>query len=198
MPLPKRRLLTILLMKATKVFATATCYLPDGNMAKTGDTIYEVCNATAADSGEGSACCAVNSSVCLTSGYCFGSDSYVYRGGCTDQSWRSLNCPSQCLDGKQHPALFIPSSKQHLTTYYPFFIIAQPERYANIYACGADDEVGTYSQTFCCGGLRGDYNKPSCCSKNFTIFNMGIPYVTPWAPVVLGAGDKIATSFLRQ
>lgn len=87
------------------VRSTATCYLPDKSIAKSGDTAYHPCNATAADNGDGSACCQLSSStgssICLTSGFCFGADSYVYRGGCTDQSWNSPNCPSQCLDGMQ-------------------------------------------------------------------------------------------------
>ena len=87
------------------VRSTAICYLPDKSIANSGDTVYHPCNATAVDNGEGSACCdlrsSIGSSICLTSGFCFGADSYVYRGGCTDQTWKSPNCPSQCLGGMQ-------------------------------------------------------------------------------------------------
>ena len=81
------------------VHSAATCYLPDGSVANKDDTVYQPCNATAAENGEGSACCDLGSSVCLSTGLCFGSDSYIYRGGCTDRQWSSGNCPSQCLDG---------------------------------------------------------------------------------------------------
>ncbi|KAL8884798.1 MAG: hypothetical protein Q9215_007233 [Flavoplaca cf. flavocitrina] len=140
--------------------SAAICYLPDGSVANKDDTVYQPCNATAAENGEGSACCDLGSSVCLSTGLCFGSDSYIYRGGCTDRRWSSGNCPSQCLD-------------------------AQPDRYANIYPCGFNGEGGTYTQNFCCGGLRGS-SLASCCDDTFFVRNgLGLPYVPPSSALAL-------------
>ena len=59
-------------------------------------TMYQPCNLTA-----GSACCQLATSVCTTDGYCKGNEYYMYRGGCTDQSWHSINCAAEYLDGKK-------------------------------------------------------------------------------------------------
>jgi hypothetical protein len=66
------------------------CYMPDGSIA---DDIAP-CNSTIALS----ACCDPRDS-CTESGFCLGASGWIYRSGCTDQSWSSSVCPSQCRTG---------------------------------------------------------------------------------------------------
>ena len=74
----------------------ATCYYPDKSRA----TAFEVCNSTlAGPDGVGSACCAAGD-VCTTGGFCLNDAYYPYRGACTDRSWNSNSCASECLNGK--------------------------------------------------------------------------------------------------
>jgi len=73
-----------------------TCWLPDG---KSFDNVGMIpCNSTLEDSTEGSACCDPRDA-CTTSGMCLGESGYTYRGGCTDSTFTSSNCPSYCLIG---------------------------------------------------------------------------------------------------
>lgn len=72
----------------------ATCYYPDKSIA----TGFSLCNSTlAGPNSAGSACCTAGD-VCTTGGYCLNSLYYPYRGACTDKSWNSDNCASECLD----------------------------------------------------------------------------------------------------
>ena len=74
----------------------ATCYYPDKSRA----TAYEVCNSTlAGPDGVGSACCSAGD-VCTTGGFCLNDAYYPYRGACTDRSWNSNSCASECLNGE--------------------------------------------------------------------------------------------------
>ncbi|KAH6620094.1 hypothetical protein C7974DRAFT_398889 [Boeremia exigua] len=74
--------------------AAAQCYFPNGN-AVDSDT---ACNPNALVS----ACCYDNQA-CLSNGLCV-SDPHdpvkarLHRGTCTDENWKSGNCPRQCLD----------------------------------------------------------------------------------------------------
>ncbi|KAL8864395.1 MAG: hypothetical protein Q9198_009891, partial [Flavoplaca austrocitrina] len=62
---------------------------------------------------------------------------------------------------------------------------AQPDRYANIYPCGSNGEGGTYTQNFCCGGLKGS-SRASCCDETFFMRNgLGLPYVPPSSDLAL-------------
>ena len=70
-----------------------TCYYPSKGVAAG----YTPCNSTLA--GAGSACCSAGD-VCTTGGYCLNDSYYPYRGACTDKSWDSNNCASECLDGE--------------------------------------------------------------------------------------------------
>ncbi len=73
-----------------------TCYYPDKSIA----TGFEPCNSTLAEpNGAGSACCATDD-ICTTGGYCFGDAYYPHRGACTDKSWNSGNCASECLSSE--------------------------------------------------------------------------------------------------
>ena len=80
--------------------ASSICYLPDKSVASSRGFILEPCNATAAAGLDGSACCDLRNSVCMTNGYCFGSQNLVYRGGCTDANWNSPQCPANCLNSE--------------------------------------------------------------------------------------------------
>lgn len=70
-----------------------TCYFPDGGIALT----YQPCNSTV--DRDASVCCELSTSVCGTKGLCYGSNGYIYRGGCTDPSWKSSLCPTICSAG---------------------------------------------------------------------------------------------------
>ena len=73
-----------------------TCYYPDKSRAPG----YEACNATlAGPNGAGSACCAAGD-ICTTGGFCLNDMYYPYRGACTDRSWNSNSCASECLNGE--------------------------------------------------------------------------------------------------
>ena len=80
--------------KGVKMASNASCFAPDGTLV----TTWSPCNST--EDGRVSACCELGSSVCTTTGLCVGSAEYFYRGGCTDPSWRSPSCPSQCATSK--------------------------------------------------------------------------------------------------
>lgn len=99
--------------------STDKCYFPNGDEYTTG----QPCNSTA--DGRVSVCCELSSSVCTTSGLCFGSAGYLYRGGCTDRSWTSPQCGQQCVD-------------------------TRIDNFANVYFC----EPGVFDppRTVCCGG----------------------------------------------
>ena len=74
----------------------ATCYFPDKSIA----TGYELCNSTlAGPNGSGSACCATGD-ICTTGGFCLNDMYYPYRGACTDKSWNSESCATECLNGE--------------------------------------------------------------------------------------------------
>ena len=77
-----------------KMASNASCFAPDDTLV----TTWSPCNST--EDGRVSACCELSSSVCTTTGLCVGSAEYFYRAGCTDPSWRSPSCPSQCVTGK--------------------------------------------------------------------------------------------------
>ncbi|KAF2738372.1 hypothetical protein EJ04DRAFT_541325 [Polyplosphaeria fusca] len=74
--------------------SSADCFFPNGNVVPS-DT---ACNPNAIVS----ACC-FDGQACLSNGLCV-SDPHnetlarLHRGTCTDQQWKSGNCPRQCLD----------------------------------------------------------------------------------------------------
>lgn len=73
-----------------------TCDYPDKSIA----TGFELRNSTlAGPDSAGSACCTAGD-ICTTGGYCLNNQYYPYRGACTDKSWNSGNCASECLDGE--------------------------------------------------------------------------------------------------
>ena len=74
------------------LLADQSCYNPDGIVPWKP---YYPCNTA---SNVHSACCGPGDQ-CTENGYCFGSAGFVYRGGCTDNTWQSPNCAQQCRDG---------------------------------------------------------------------------------------------------
>ncbi|KAM0800205.1 hypothetical protein BDR22DRAFT_821695 [Usnea florida] len=80
------------LLKATTIRAQA-CYFPDGSIS----TRDAPCRASSPD--QPSPCCAATD-VCLDNALCLaqsGSES-ISRGTCTDETWRSSECPQYCQD----------------------------------------------------------------------------------------------------
>ena len=73
--------------------AARDCFLPNGTIPyDNGRKSYVPCGP---DDGTHSGCCAPMDG-CSTSGLCFGSAGYMYRGGCTDATWTSENCAQHC------------------------------------------------------------------------------------------------------
>jgi len=68
----------------------APCYWPSGSASSDSS-----CNSNGTFSG----CCGIGFA-CLTNGLCMNAiDPYnVIRGGCTDKSWKSSDCPLVCMD----------------------------------------------------------------------------------------------------
>lgn len=153
MALTNRAFLVIILSRLIHLGVTATllCYWPDGTV--TDGVLPCLTNGTT------SMCCAVGDA-CTTSGWCLGSSGYIYRGGCTDQSWPSSSCLSICKGSFSHPYL----------SFFP--IVAggreiinqrcadQSSGSENLYPCSG----GYFTRTFCCSGV----DTESCCANNFT------------------------------
>src|SRR4051794_14152448 len=72
----------------------AECYYPDYLVAQDFD--FVPCGA----SNTISACCVPSEGdVCLSNGLCDWTGNYLYRGACTDPSWKSENCTTYCASG---------------------------------------------------------------------------------------------------
>jgi hypothetical protein len=70
--------------------AMAGCVFPDGVSVNTD---YVPCT-----DSEGSNCCHMNDK-CTVNGFCLSVlNGYHYRGGCTDETFESPSCPTQCRD----------------------------------------------------------------------------------------------------
>jgi len=70
--------------------AMARCVFPDGVGVNTD---YVPCT-----NSEGSNCCHKNDK-CRANGFCLSTlNGYHYRGGCTDMTYKSPSCPTQCQD----------------------------------------------------------------------------------------------------
>jgi hypothetical protein len=80
--------------------AAATCYYPNGDTANDVPCTSETDESTCC--GTGYACFGISSQyyLCKSTGdeiQKSGASTYV-RGSCTDETWRSGNCPSVCVD----------------------------------------------------------------------------------------------------
>ena len=101
------------------VLSADTCYYPDGSVAKT--YTWVACK----NSGTGASSCCIPSEgdTCLSNGLCNWVGHYVFRGACTDQTWKDGACPSQfCPQSKNHqiylyvrPVALLNSSQQQAT-----------------------------------------------------------------------------------
>ncbi|KAF1993065.1 hypothetical protein P154DRAFT_568240 [Amniculicola lignicola CBS 123094] len=90
------RYLLLSLSCAVRLFwgANASCYYPDRSFPD--DYVYVPCS-----SDEFTSCCILSEgNQCLSNGLCWDTWSeYMFRGGCTDQSWNSTNCFQHCKTG---------------------------------------------------------------------------------------------------
>ena len=134
----------------------STCYYPNGDIAPN----YKPCSST--EDGSISVCCELSTSVCTTKGLCFGSDGYMYRGGCTDQSWKSESCPSVCANGMD---LFIKFQKVQILEFGDADFGSKVAKH--IYSVIVPCNPGINSNEFCCftPGLLSP-----CCSQKFDLY----------------------------
>ena len=87
------------------------CWYPDG---VTFDNVGQApCNATLANTTQGSACCNPRDA-CTTSGMCLGESGFTYRGTCTDRTFASDNCPSLCHIGRLLPPFKLQTTISHI------------------------------------------------------------------------------------
>ena len=135
--------------------SNATYYWPNG----TPTVGFESRNSTA--NGAVSACCDFTSSICTASSVCVGLHGNYYRGACTDPSWRSPSCGSQCVDGLYFLSSVIDSNLSPV----------HPEDLNNIVPCIA----GVYdsSSSHCCYILDRQF-----CSKTSFSLDYGFPLHT--------------------
>lgn len=137
------------------LLAQQVCYWPDGTEA----TTHAPCNSSASNTPtDASSCCHdLAVSYCQSNNLCTWNGA-MYRGACTDKTWKSPNCPQQCTGG---PSASYPQSPPHsflsnnrrkiLTSPHP----AQRNTAMNIYPCPA---VGVW-----------ECERAGQCSSNFTL-----------------------------
>lgn len=103
--LPAMALLADVLLTAAPGLVTAqassdaTCYWPDGS--ETGDN-YLPCG----DGGTPHSTCCSRGWMCLSNGLCMAAgqdpdnlaEASIVQGGCTDRTWRTMDCTSWCVD----------------------------------------------------------------------------------------------------
>jgi len=84
----------VLILATTASSFVDECYYPDGSAP--ADYSFVACNNSAV-----SACCVPSEGdICLANGLCQDvSDGSVFRGACTDQTWKSSSCPQICVKG---------------------------------------------------------------------------------------------------
>ncbi|KAJ5969610.1 hypothetical protein N7501_005858 [Penicillium viridicatum] len=82
-----------LLCLVVPISAASTCYYPNGDISTDTPCFPD---------GDVSHCCA-SSSICLKNKLCLSLKKpyHLSRGSCTDQDWRSGNCPNICKDAQQ-------------------------------------------------------------------------------------------------
>ena len=76
----------------------STCYYPTGEEAPGDDPCH-----SPSGSQDYSACCG-KTDICLDNGLCLYTSGLeaIGRGSCTDEIWRSSECPQYCTDGNGH------------------------------------------------------------------------------------------------
>lgn len=98
-------LVLVLAQLASVSQAVATCYLMTGDVNPDKNVAPCKANATGT-TGSHSACCnAGNSDICLSSGLCLNTLSYVqshvlWASGCTDPTLQDPSCPQVCQGSK--------------------------------------------------------------------------------------------------
>lgn len=155
------------LLFPSRSWVHAECYYPD----KTIEPEYQPCNPKQVN---GTACCALSTSVCSTEGYCYGSAGFLYRGGCTDPDWASPNCAKKCLNSTWSPYKKCPTD---LILNINCVLVAQ-HSFSNILPCSS----GVYTRIWCCSDVAGSAEATqSCCNNSFS-YNLGLPYAP--SPIV--------------
>ncbi|KAL2072034.1 hypothetical protein VTL71DRAFT_11377 [Oculimacula yallundae] len=71
---------------------SSACWLPDGR-TNSPPGRFVPCDPSAPNS----ACCAVGES-CMGNGLCISDNGLIYRGGCTDRTYKDTACPTHCVD----------------------------------------------------------------------------------------------------
>ena len=143
----------------------ATCYYPDQSVAP-----YRPCNSTV---GVGSACCG-SKDACSTSGLCFGSAGFMYRGGCTAKDWNAEACSSQCRDCD------FPTPHDYFLCYtFADSIKVALNSFSNIYPCPIVNGSFPNNALWCCGASEGtDAAKAGCCyTSTFSPFIPGFAFL---------------------
>ncbi|KAF6830453.1 hypothetical protein CPLU01_07379 [Colletotrichum plurivorum] len=120
----------------------ATCYAPNGDIADNKTCVP--CNKLGINQqGIYSSCCALEGQhetrqTCLTSGLCEDSSGQLYRGFCTDRTWRSKACTSICMgdesSGDASNSAFLTSCEN---TNRPAYCCGR----LNSTCCGTDDQI---------------------------------------------------------
>jgi hypothetical protein len=151
---------TVTALHVHGIFASPQCYWPDGGAAQSN---YVPCNSTAT----ASACCAVNDA-CTTYGWCLGSAGMVYRGGCTDPSWKSGACQAKyCFDSKINMLFqFLPFLKGKLAKAVSDKASANTGDYQNLLSCSNGDLTMTNGYNEWCCGTSGS---STCCGYTFQL-----------------------------
>lgn len=150
------------------LLSNARCYFPDETPSTPfGDSIdtqiYQACNSTS--NGVHSACCA-QTDICTTNSYCFGGAGVMYRGGCTDISWKDDVCCPHCVNG-----IPLPDSRRNILQIVSDAFLDYVDNFDNMLACPVSN--GTFTSNYCCGNPSGD----SCCSSTFSLDEFPIGYL---------------------
>ena len=103
LPLLRLFILALSILLVVKA-ADPICYYPDGTEA--ADYQYVACNG----SSVASCCIPAEGDACMSDGLCYWPGEYLYRGACTDQTWKSGNCPQYCQTCKSPLQNFQSSS----------------------------------------------------------------------------------------
>lgn len=125
-----------------------SCYYPDGIQATDNTPCYQ--NASV------SVCCGPGFT-CLSNGLCQ-QRQYLFRGTCTDSTWRNDDCPSYCESGRSLRKLSRLSSfrsggtNNHLGQQLDNWVSSCPSLGSGYFCCGSDN---------------------SCCENSTFIFDLG-------------------------
>jgi hypothetical protein len=150
----------LIALHVRSISASPQCYWPNGLTAQSN---YVPCNSTAT----ASACCALNDT-CTTYGWCLGSAGMVYRGGCTDPSWKSGACQSTyCFNSKINMlSQFLSPLKGKLVKAVSDKASANTGDYQNLLSCSNGNRAVSNGFNTWCGSTGGS---STCCSSTFQL-----------------------------